>query len=112
MGINDVIPNEDCPTKAQAAALEAVKRDDSSAEAQARVAAIEFWCNWNWPESERAVMRAIELNPSLSEARRVHGHWLLAIGRTNEGLSEMKRAVELDPLSLTSRWAFGFSLST
>ncbi len=25
MGINDVIPNEDCPTKAQAAALEAVK---------------------------------------------------------------------------------------
>jgi TolB-like protein/DNA-binding winged helix-turn-helix (wHTH) protein/Tfp pilus assembly protein PilF len=109
-GINDVIPNEYCPMKAKAAALEALKRDDASAEAYTSVAEIEFWCNWNWRDSERAATRAIELNPSLAEARRVHGHWLLAMGRTNEGLAEMKRAVELDPLSLSTRWSLGYLL--
>jgi TolB-like protein/DNA-binding winged helix-turn-helix (wHTH) protein/Tfp pilus assembly protein PilF len=106
-GINDVIPNEYCPTKAKAAALEALKRDDASAEAYTSVAAIEFSCNWNWPDSERAATRAIELNPSLAEARRVHGNWLLAMGRPNEGLAEMKRAVELDPLK---RFPLGYLL--
>jgi TolB-like protein/DNA-binding winged helix-turn-helix (wHTH) protein/Flp pilus assembly protein TadD len=110
-GINDVIPNEYCPTKAKASALEALKMDAAAAEAYTSVAEIEFWCKWNWLDSERAATRAIELNPNLAEARRVYGHWLLAMGRTDEGLAEMKRAVELDPLSLSTRWSFGYLLS-
>ena len=109
-GINDFIPNEYCPTKATAAAFDALKRDDTIAEAYASVASIELWCNWNWAASEQAANRAIALNPSLAGARRVHGHWLLAMGQTNEGINELKRAVQLDPLSNPTRWSLGYLL--
>jgi serine/threonine-protein kinase len=41
----------------------------------------------------------MELNPSYATARQRHAWYLLAMGRLDEALAEMKRAQELDPLS-------------
>jgi len=97
------IPNEFC-RKAKAAALDAVKRDDKVAETHTSLADIEFWCEWDWFGADREARRAIELNPSFARAHSSHGRYLLAMGRTGEGLAETKRAVELDPLSFRIRW--------
>ena len=103
VGGNMAMPNEFC-LKGKAAALEAVKRDDGVAETHATLADAEFWCEWGWFGAEREVRRAIELNPSFAHARSSLGRYLFAMGRTEEGLTETKRAVELDPLSLRIRW--------
>jgi TolB-like protein/DNA-binding winged helix-turn-helix (wHTH) protein/tetratricopeptide (TPR) repeat protein len=102
-GANTAIPNEFC-RKAQAAALEAVKRDDEAGEVHTALADVEFWCNWDFPGAEREVARAVQLNPNFARARSSHGRYLLAMGRTDEGLAETKLAVGLDPLSLRIRW--------
>jgi adenylate cyclase len=103
VGGNSAIPNEFC-RKAKDAALEALKKDDETAETHTLLADVETWCDWDWLGAEREVRRAIELNPSFARAHSSRGRYLLTMGRTDEGLAETKQAVELDPLSLRIRW--------
>jgi len=93
-------PQEFAP-KAAAAARRAVELDDSLAEAHTSLATMLGYYEWKWGESARVFRRAIELNPNYATAH----HWysdgpLLATGRIDEAIAEMKRAQELDPLSL------------
>src|SRR3984893_3196024 len=54
----------------------------------------------NWQDSERAFRRSIELNAGLSESRRDFGFSVLfPLGRLDEAVRELRKAVELDPLS-------------
>ncbi|MCA1617587.1 MAG: tetratricopeptide repeat protein, partial [Acidobacteria bacterium] len=55
----------------------------------------------NYPESFREFQRAIELNPNYATAHQWYGVWYLSgAGRFDEAIAELKRAQELDPLSL------------
>jgi tetratricopeptide (TPR) repeat protein len=90
--------NEACP-KAEAAALKAVELDDSLAEVHHSLAAIKFYCDWNWQGAESEFKRAIQLNPNYSPAHRVYSTLLVESGRVGEAMSEMDRAVENDPMS-------------
>ncbi len=87
--------------KAKAAARKAVELDDTLAEAHTSLATMLASYDWNWTESTKEFKRAIELNPNYATAH----HWysdgpLLSTGRVDEAIAEMKRAQELDPLSL------------
>jgi eukaryotic-like serine/threonine-protein kinase len=93
-------PQEYFP-KAKAAAKRALELDDTLAEAHTSLASELFIYDWNVGESTREFQRAIELNPNYATAH----HWysdgpLLTAGRFDQALAEMKRAQELDPLSL------------
>jgi len=63
-----VHPREAMP-KAKAAALTALKLDDSLASAHAALGYIHFMYDWDGPAAARELQRAIELNPSLASAR-------------------------------------------
>jgi TolB-like protein/DNA-binding winged helix-turn-helix (wHTH) protein/Flp pilus assembly protein TadD len=91
--------NEACP-KAETAALKAVQMGDSLAEAHHSLAAIRLFCDWDSQGAESEFKRAIQLNPSYSEAHRVYGFLLVCSGRGGEVVSEIKRAVENDPMSV------------
>jgi TolB-like protein/Tfp pilus assembly protein PilF len=55
---------------------------------------------YQWTESEEAYRRAIELNPSLAEAHENYGaNLLFKIGKRQQGIQEVRKAVALDPLS-------------
>jgi len=99
--------------KAKAAAEKALQLDDSLAEAHTSLAFINWQYDFDWAAAEREVRRAIELNPNYSEAHHRYGYILTLQGRFEEGSAEMKRAVELDPLSAAilsdSSWPFIFS---
>ncbi len=87
--------------RARAAARKAVELDDTLAEAHTSLAFILASYDWEWAESTKEFKRAIELNPNYATAH----HWysdgpLLCMGRLDEAIAEMKRAQELDPLSL------------
>lgn len=92
---------QDTLPKAKAAARRALEIDDTLAEAHTAMAAVLMDYDWNLPESNREFERAIELNPNYANAH----HWyasenLTIMGEFDKGLAEMRRAQELDPLSL------------
>jgi TolB-like protein/Tfp pilus assembly protein PilF len=85
--------------RAKAAARRALELDDSHAEAQAALAEVAMYFDWDWEVAEEAFLRAIELSPSLAE---VHAHytWLHALrGDWPEAFAEAELAQELDPLA-------------
>ena len=95
--------------KAKTAALTALKLDESLADAHAALGFIHLIYDWDGPAAERELRRAIQLNPSLSTARLNYAAYLSTQGRHDEGVQEIRRAVELDPLSLRTH-AYGTAL--
>jgi serine/threonine-protein kinase len=92
-------PKEALP-KCKSAAMEALSRDDTLAEAHATLGVARGIGDFDWLGAEREFQRALELNPASPIVRYYYGHWFLRpIGRLDEALSQLQRAVELDPLS-------------
>ncbi len=91
-------PGEGFP-RAREAALEALKLDESSAQAHLALAAIKMYFDWDWDGAEREFLRALELNPNLVEAHAHYGWYLHLFNRNEEALAEEKKAQELDPLT-------------
>lgn len=94
--------------RAEAAALRAVALDSlgtsgsarvALAEAQEALAEVRLYGDWDWPGARRAFLRALELNPSLAPAHAHYGWYLTLEGRYDEGIAEMEKARELDPLN-------------
>jgi TolB-like protein/Flp pilus assembly protein TadD len=91
-------PQEAIP-KARAAALQALKLDETLAEAHTALALVKAQYDWNWAEAEKEYRRAIELNPSYAPAHQYYGYCLAEQERLDEAIAEMTRAHELDPLT-------------
>jgi tetratricopeptide (TPR) repeat protein len=66
--------------------------------------------DWDWPEAERQFKRALELSPSYATAHQWYAELLVETGRFEEGLSEARRAVDLDPLSPGINTLLGWAL--
>jgi eukaryotic-like serine/threonine-protein kinase len=102
----DVLPEyapasvHDTMPKARAAAQRALAIDDTLPEAHATLAST-YTSSWDWVASEREYKRALELNPNYAQAHKVYCLYLLVLGRQQEALAEIKRAMELDSLNLS-----------
>jgi serine/threonine protein kinase/tetratricopeptide (TPR) repeat protein len=94
-----VAPREAFP-QAKAAAFMALKLDDSLAEAHICLAFGLFMFDWDWPVAGREFQRALTLNSGHANAHHWYAWYLLAIGRIDESLEEMRAAHRLDILSL------------
>jgi tetratricopeptide (TPR) repeat protein len=89
----DVMP------KARAAAVKAVQLDDTVAEAHASLGFINLVFDWNWPGAEREFRRALELNPNSAAVHTQYAEYLLLVPHSvDEGVREVRRAYDLDPL--------------
>jgi TolB-like protein/Tfp pilus assembly protein PilF len=102
-------PSESCP-KATAAAMKALKIDETLAEAHAALGWIKMSCDWDWPGSEREFKRALEINPNYGTARVWYGNYFEAIGRLDDAIAERRRALEAEPLSLIISAVLGHTL--
>ena len=91
-------PRDSLP-HAKAAAIKALKIDDTLAQAHYSLAETKLEYEWDWSGAEREYKRAIELNPNYAPAHQGYGTYLEALGRFDEAIAERKRAQELDPLS-------------
>jgi eukaryotic-like serine/threonine-protein kinase len=85
--------------KAWSAAAKALELDDGLAEAHNALGMVKYLFEWDWTGAEREYQRAIEQNPNYATAHDQYGFYLVLMGRNEEGHREVKRAVELDPLS-------------
>ena len=99
---NDVFP------RAKAAADKALELDPTLAEAHASLGYYNLYYAWDWKESEKEFRRAIALNPNYATAHDWYSVYLLAMGRPEEAMVEIRRAQQLDPLSPLINTEIGF----
>jgi DNA-binding winged helix-turn-helix (wHTH) protein/tetratricopeptide (TPR) repeat protein len=91
-------------------ALKAIELDPSLSQAHASLAYIKFYFDWDWAGADEEFRRAIELNPNDPVAHQWDAVYLLAAGRADEAMEEVRTAQRLDPLSLAINTDVGFHL--
>jgi TolB-like protein/DNA-binding SARP family transcriptional activator len=108
LGFYDHLPPRDAFPRAKAAAERALAIDDQLAQAHASLGYVALYYDWQWSEAERALSRAIELNPNYSVGHQWLANYFVARGRFDEAVDAMRRAQESDPLSLIASAALGW----
>ncbi len=91
-------PNENWP-KAEEEANKALELDDTQADNNNALAAVNLYYNRDWPVAERYFRRGVGLNPNSAEIRHHYATCLVLFGRNEEAVTGMERAAELDPLA-------------
>jgi tetratricopeptide (TPR) repeat protein len=109
LGFAGVVPPNEMRQKGKQAALKAVELDEKLAEAHTSLAAMKEWCDWDFVGAEREYRRALELNPEYPSAHQRYGVFLEKLGRFDAAIAELKRAQQLDPLSLIINSDLGFA---
>jgi len=92
-------PKEAFP-KAKAAAIKALELDGALGEAHNSLAFVLDGFDWDLDAGGKEFQRAIELNPGYATAHHWYAWHLSLLGRYDEAIAEMRRAENLDPLSL------------
>ena len=94
-----VDPREAMP-KAKQAAETAIRLDESLADAHAALGYVHLVYDWDGPAAEKKLLRALALNPTLGMARLNYAAYLSTQARHDEAVQEVRRAIDLDPLSI------------
>ena len=92
-------PKEAFP-KAKAAAIKALELDSTLGEAHNSLAFVLDGFDWDFESAGKEFRRAIELNPGYATAHHWYAWHLSLLGRYDEAIAEMRKAENLDPLSL------------
>ena len=93
------IPASETFPKAKAFAQRALQLDSLLAEAHTSLAYV-YTNLWEWEQAEEEFKHSLKLNPNYATAPHWYSVCLLSLGRTDEAMAEIKRAHELDPLSV------------
>lgn len=91
-------PKEVMP-KAIEAARQALERDRSLGEAHALWGYIRGVYDWDWQVAEERFQKALELSPGSMNVHTYYALLLTQLGRFDEGIAQLKRTQELDPLA-------------
>ena len=106
LGSFGLMPTNDAYARAKEAAMQALERDDKLGEAHASLGFILTNYYWDWQEAERQFKQAIVLNSNYSMTHTWYSQYLAFMGRSDEAIEQMKRALEIDPLSPWSNSGF------
>lgn len=97
----------------RAAVEQALAADPALPSAHSAAGSLAFWYEWDWEEAERHFRRSLQLSASDVGAHHDYGWLLIARGRPSEGLAEIVRAQQLDPISpranIDIAWAYIFT---
>lgn len=86
--------------QAKAAAKKAISLDESIGEAHASLGQIKLIYDWDWPAAKTDFQEAVRLSPTYPTAHQWYGEYQVSIGLFDQGLAELMKARDLDPLSL------------
>jgi serine/threonine protein kinase/tetratricopeptide (TPR) repeat protein len=92
---------------AKSAATQAVRLDDTLPEAHISLALVRESYDWDWAGAESEFKRAVAINPNSASGHLWYGDFLTRMGRFDEARMELKKAQELDPLSLLTNTSLG-----
>jgi TolB-like protein/tetratricopeptide (TPR) repeat protein len=87
-------------------AARALALDDSLAEAHGTMGHLSMHL-FDWPRAESELLRALELSPNYAQAWIWYAYYLAFTGKPDESIQTVKRALEVDPLSLPANTSAG-----
>ncbi|MBI3694295.1 MAG: protein kinase [Acidobacteria bacterium] len=97
--VGAVPPREFLPER-RAAVNKALQLDDTLGEAHVALASCKMAAEWDWAGMFQEFQKGLQLNPAYATGHQLYGVWLMCVGRFDEAIAEVKRAQELDPVSL------------
>ncbi len=106
---NSILDPKEFLPRAEVAALRALALDETLADAHLALANLKLNA-WEWTAAEGEYKRAIELNPNFAEAYRWYSAYLTVTGRHEQSIARIRRARELDPLSIIVNADLGSNL--
>ena len=95
-----VMTSKEAFPRAKAAAIKALELDSTLSEAHNSLAFCFDAFDWDLESAGKEFQRSIELNPGYATAHHWYAWHLSLLGRFDEALEEMRKAKNLDPLSL------------
>jgi TolB-like protein/DNA-binding winged helix-turn-helix (wHTH) protein len=108
LGDYDEMTGREAGPKAEAAARKALKLNDSLGVAHGVLAFTLWKYDWDWKGAESEFQRALALNPNDANTHHVYGLFLACKGDFPTSKDHLKKARELDPLSLIIRTNIGW----
>jgi serine/threonine-protein kinase len=103
-------PAKEVFPKARENATKAIELDNNLAEPHLTLGLIAFLQDHDFAAWERELKRALELNPSSTDAHRLTALRLLFLGKFEESIAEVKRALEIEPLSIAGNINYSYCL--
>ncbi len=94
------MPAREASPKAERLIKQALEMDETIANAHSALAMVRAQYDWNFPEAEKELRRAIELSPNLMEVHQYYALCLAAQQRFDESRGQLEIAHQLDPNSL------------
>jgi TolB-like protein/Tfp pilus assembly protein PilF len=110
LGAFFAMPSRQAFSMGRGLASRALELDSMLAPAHASLGYARLNGEWDWAGAEASLLEAIRINDSYAVAHQWYGQLLVYAGRTSEGIVELTRATDLDPLSLPIRGALGYGL--
>jgi DNA-binding winged helix-turn-helix (wHTH) protein/Flp pilus assembly protein TadD len=95
-----ILPAKEAHDRANEFTAAALRIDGKLAEAHTALGSIKKLYEWDWTGAEAACRQALELKPSDAHGHRVYASLLSALERHTEAVEEIRRAQQLEPLSL------------
>ena len=95
------IGSEEAATKAAPSIQRALELDNNLAQAHNALAELKYQYEYDWRGAEAEFKTALDLNPNVAWIHQAYGWFLMSEGRFDEASTEMDRARELDPSSIT-----------
>jgi TolB-like protein/tetratricopeptide (TPR) repeat protein len=93
------VPASEARARSEEFTAKALSVDDGLAEAHASLASVRHLYEWDWQGAEEEYLKALDLNPSYAAGHHRYAALLSAAGRSEDAMSQMRLAQELDPLS-------------
>jgi len=110
MGSYFLIPVERAIDSMRSAARKSLELDESIGEAHVALAGAAEGRR-DWTTAEKEYHRCIELSPNFVTGHQWYGEFLCFMGRTEEGVTEIRKAQELDPLAPVVYVSLGSALA-
>jgi len=94
------MPPDENWIRSEAAVNKAIELDDSLAETYNVRAGPQLYFHRDWLAAEQSFRYGLQLNPNSVEVHNHYARCLILFGRNEEAIAEMRRVVDLEPLSL------------
>jgi TolB-like protein/DNA-binding winged helix-turn-helix (wHTH) protein/Tfp pilus assembly protein PilF len=110
-GFKGVLPRAEVEPRVTAAIHHALALDPNLVEGHTALAGLLAFAQWDWVGGEREYTRALEIDPTYSNARMFYGFYLEAMGRYDEYLDHARRGLDVDPFNLLLNTAVAAALA-
>ncbi len=104
------LPAEDAYPRAAAYARQALALSEGGGEGHLALGVVKLFYEWDFDGASQAFQKALELTPGSADAHHMYGRFLKATGQHRASVSHLKKAVQIDPLSLPLNQALAISL--